>query len=163
MKTNFAQLLFASSLLLCSCSSSDDGDSQASVDAGPRADAGLRAIDLLGTWSASVHLFTDSADATETYDRIASGGETRMVVLAGGGTRTFVIQEGEESAYDGTLQVVGDTLRLTTIESPPRFWNWSFSLAGETLTLDEPNQEFDFTLADGAPVPATEHVVFDLK
>lgn len=152
-------VLVSSLLLLIGCGGNEDGETPATVDAGPRSDAGIRTIDLEGTWSASVHLFTSNINAADTYDRIASGGETRMVVLVGGGTRTFVTQEGVESAYDGTLEVIGDTVRLTSAETPPRVWNWSFSLSDGTLTLDDPNQEFDFTLASGTPVPAAEHIV----
>lgn len=148
--------------LSVACGGDEEG-SQPTFDAGPQVDAGPRIIDFLGTWSATSHVFTNNADTAETYGRIANGGETRMVVLAGGNTRTFVTQEGDESAYDGTLEVVGDVLRLTTNESPPRFWNWSFELNGSTLTLEDTEQEFDFTLSGAAPVSATENIVLELQ
>ncbi len=81
-----------------------DGDAAPTFDAGPTADAGVRAIDLLGTWNATSHTFTNNADSNETYDVLGTGGETRMTVLAGGGTRTFRTIDGASDDHDSMLE-----------------------------------------------------------
>lgn len=151
------------SLALAGACGSDDPEVEAPLDAGPSADAGVRTIDLVGSWQATSHVFTNNADSAQTYDVLGTGGETRMTVLTGGGTRTFRTINGASDDHDSMLAIVGDILRSTTNESPPRIWNWSFNLTGDTLTLDDAGQNFDFTLAGGTEVDATEHIVFVLN
>lgn len=155
-------LLFALGLTAPGCSD-DTSEVADPSDAGPRSDAAVRTIDLVGTWTASAHIFTNNANPDESFDLVANGGETRMVVLNSGGARTFRNFNGTSDDFDAQLSIIDNILRATSVETPPRVWNWEFVLSGDTLTLDEPNQPFDFTMTGGPEVEASEHIVFELQ
>ena len=49
---------------------------------------GITIEDLVGSWIATSDAHTNNANSAETFDMIAAGGEDRLTILAGGGTRT---------------------------------------------------------------------------
>lgn len=127
-------------------------------DSGTEPD-GITIGDFTGTWQASSHTFTNSADAGETFDLIANGGETRVTVLSGGRARTWVTIGTFYDEWDAQLSINGNVLTSTPAEATRPVKHWTFTLVGNTLTLTDSDSEFDFTLSGGAEVPATEVVV----
>lgn len=139
-----------------------------SDDQGPPDDT-VAIADLLGTWRASSHLFTDNANSTVKFDLIASGGETRMTVLASGGARTWITIGDCDAGpnppclyydeFDAALSISGDVLTVTPVEPSREVSKWRFTLEAGTLTLIRSDSMFDFTLQGGPMVPATERIV----
>ena len=127
----------------------------------PRDDSeGITISNLVGSWTASSHMFTNNANAGETYDLIANGGETRVTVLSGGGARTWVTFGPVSDEWDAQLTLAGSTLTSRPVEASRSVRNWRFTLEGNVLTLTDSDSGFDFTLSGAAEVPATEVVVF---
>ena len=120
---------------------------------------GISINDFTGTWNASSHNFTNNADAGESFDLIANGGETRITVLSGGRARTWVTIGTFSDEWDAQLSVSGNVLTSTPAESTRPVRHFVFSLAGNNLSLEDADSEFDFTLSDGPEVPATESLV----
>ena len=137
-------------------------------DQGPPDDT-VAVSDLVGTWQASSHLFTDNANSTVQFDLIASGGETRMTVLASGGARTWVTIGNCDAGpqppclyydeFDAALSISGDVLTMTPVEASRQVAHYELTLAGSTLTLVRSDATFDFTLQGGPGVPATQRIV----
>jgi hypothetical protein len=120
---------------------------------------GITIDNLVGSWTASSHMFTNNSDAGETYDLIANGGETRVTVLSGGGARTWFIFGPVDDEWDAQLTLVGSTLTSRPVEASRSVRNWTVTLEGNVLTLTDTDASFDFTLSDAAEVSATEVVV----
>ena len=116
---------------------------------------GLTVDDLVGTWSATSHVFTDDADATRRFDTIANGGETRMTVLEGGGARIWVTIGEFSDEFDVLLRIDGGTLIATPAEAGRSIRTWLVTFGGDTLTLSDGRSSFDFD-GSGEGVPATE-------
>jgi hypothetical protein len=146
------------SLLVAACN-----DSQ-----GPPDDT-VTVADLVGTWQASSHVFTNNANSTVQFDLIANGGETRMTVLASGGARTWVTIGDCDAGpnppclyydeFDAALSISGDVLTVTPVEASREVARYELALAGSTLTLIRPDATFDFTLQGGPEVSATQRIV----
>ncbi|MGK7311514.1 MAG: hypothetical protein ACN0LA_04685 [Candidatus Longimicrobiales bacterium M2_2A_002] len=135
-------------LLAAGCSDSGTGLDGISID------------DFTGTWRASSHSFTNNSDASETFDLIAHGGETRVTVLSGGRARMWVTDDAFYDEWDAQLSVSGNVLTATPAESVIRpVRRFVFALSGDDLSLEDADSEFDFTSSAGTPVSATEAVV----
>lgn len=134
------------------------GCSDSSTD--PGTDGGVSVADLVGSWTASSHTFTNNANSSESYDIIANGGETRTTVLTGGGARIWIEFGTFSDEWDVQLSISGTTLTATPAEATRETVSWTFALVGNTLTLTRSDSEFDFTLTGAAGVPATEVIVF---
>lgn len=121
---------------------------------------GVTIADLVGSWTASSHTFTNNANSTESFDIVANGGETRTTVLSHGGARTWFDFGTVSDEWDAQLAVSGNTITSTPVETTRETRVWTFTLEGTVLTLTDETSSFDFTLSAGAEVSATEVVVF---
>ncbi len=121
---------------------------------------GVTVADLVGSWTASSHVYTNNTNPAETYDIVANGGETRTTVLTGGGARTWVEFGAFLDEWDAQIAVSGTTITSTPVEATRDTRTWAFTLNGTVLTLTDASSSFDFTLGGGAGVSATEVVVF---
>ena len=146
MKRFIAALSLA--LVAAGCSDSDNA-------AGPEE---ITIADLVGSWTASSQLYTNNADTNERFDLVAAGGETRVTVLSHGGARTWVTLGTFSDEWDAQLSISGNTLTSNPVEASRPVRTWTFSLVGDVLTLTDANSGFDFTLAGGDGIPATEVV-----
>ncbi len=147
----FALLAFVSFVAI-GCSESSSGPEN--LPEGPTL------ADLVGSWTASSHTFTNTANSSESFDVVANGGETRTTVLVGGGHRTWFELGDFMDEWDAQLSISGNTLTSTPAEATRETRVWTFTLVGNTLTLTDSTSEWDFTLSEAAGVPATEVVVF---
>jgi hypothetical protein len=146
MKRFIAALSLA--LVAAACSDSDNA-------AGPEE---ITIADLVGSWTAASQVYTNNADADDSFDLVAAGGETRVTVLSHGGARTWVTLGTFSDEWDAQLSISGNTLTSNPVEASRPVRTWTFSLVGDLLTLTDDNSSFDFTLAGGDGVPATEVV-----
>ena len=115
--------------------------------------------DLVGSWTASSLVYTDNANPAQSLDLVALGGENRVTVLAGGGARTWVEFGTFSDEWDAQLTISGNTLRSQPVEASRGVRTWTFTLEGNVLELTDNSAEFDFTLAGGPAVSATQKVV----
>jgi hypothetical protein len=143
-------LVAALAVFATGCGESDPAD----------VEEGFTIADLVGSWTASSHRFTNNANAAESYDLIANGGETRSTVLAGGGARTWVEWGPISDEWDAQLSISGNTLNSNPVEATREVRTWTFTLQGPILTLTDATSSFDFTLTGAAEVSATEVIVF---
>jgi hypothetical protein len=141
------------SFLAVGCSESSSGPENLPED-------GPTLADLVGSWTASSHTYTNNANSSESFDVVANGGETRTTVLVGGGHRTWFVLGDFMDEWDAQLSISGETLTSTPVEVTRDTHVWTFTLVGTTLTLTRSDSEWDFTLSGAAGVPATEVVVF---
>ncbi len=124
-----------------------------SADAG--ADAGINVNAFTGTWVASKHEYTNNADSNETYDVVATGGESRWTVLNGGQARIFLTVNSVEDQWDAALLLLNGTLNTRPVETTRPRRTYDFVLDGDSLTLTDADADFDFTLSGATPVSAT--------
>ncbi len=142
-----APLLFIATLLV-GCS--DD----------PAEPNGLTLADLVGSWIATSDTHTNNANAAETFDIVANGGQVRTTVLATGSARTWVEFGTFMDEWDSALSLNGNTLTSDPVEAGRPTRTWTISLVDDVVTMTDANAEFDFTLMDAPPVSTTEVVVF---
>jgi hypothetical protein len=145
-----ASIVIAIAALAAGCSDSDPTDVTDEVTI----------ADLVGSWTASSHTFQNNANAAESHDVVADGGETRTTVLANGGARTWLDWGTYQDEWDAQLTINGSTLTSTPVESTRETRTWTMTLEGSVLTLSRATSTFDFTLVGGTGVSATEVVVF---
>ena len=121
--------------------------------------SGITTADLVGSWTATSLVHTNNANASETLDVIAAGGEVRFTMLVGGGTRTWT-EFGTSDEWDAAVTISGSTLTSNPVEEGRPTQAWQFTLVEDVLTMTDGNSEFDFTLTESAPVSTTEVIVF---
>jgi hypothetical protein len=136
-------------LLAAACSGSDK-------ETGPEE---VTMADLVGSWTAASLTYTNNANSAEKFDLIAAGGESRLTVLSDGRARTWLEIGSLSDEWDAQLSISGNTLTSTPAEASRGVRSWTFSLDGDLLELTDTSSEFDFTLANGAGVSATQLVV----
>lgn len=75
---------------------------------------GLDAVDLQGTWTATVYEFTDNANASNVVDIIARDGATFTLTVDASGTASTLLDDGVggSSSDSGTLDGTGTSLTL---------------------------------------------------
>ena len=149
MKRSAYSLLVILLLAFTGCDS-DSGSDEAD---------GLSLSDLTGSWTATSHTWTSTSNSSISFDLVAAGGETRMTVLNGGGVRTWVVLGDLADEWDAQLSINGNALTSTPAESSRSTDTYTAALSGNTLTLTDTANEFDFTLSEAAPTPATMVVV----
>jgi len=137
-------------LFLAACSDSDSGTRPEEITV----------ADLVGSWTASSLVFTNNANSAEKFDVIAAGGENRVTVLDGGRARTWIDFGTFSDEWDAQLSIAGNVLTSRPAEVSRSVRSWTFTLEGNVLTLTDSSSEFDFTLANGTGVSATEVVTF---
>jgi len=128
-------------------------------DSGSDDSDALSLSDFTGSWTASSHTYKSQANASMVVDIIALGGETRMTVLNGGGARTWVELGTFSDEWDAQLSLSGNTLTSTPAESSRPTVTYTVSKSGNTITLTDTSNAFDFTLSDATPTAATMVVV----
>ena len=109
---------------------------------------GLESSDLVGTWTATSMIFTSVEDPVASVDLVAVEGAILTLSLGEDDTYTWVLtipgvpEENEHEA--GTYVVTGSTVTLSETDtgSPEPF---TIVRNGDTLTLTDTNEEFDFT------------------
>ncbi len=106
---------------------------------------GLEPNDLAGTWVASVGVFTNPANTSQTADIVALGGSF-MLVLSADGTFTSTIQEPGDDLPDidtGTYEVVGSLITIAESGqgSPTEF---QAVRDGDSMTLTTSEEEYDW-------------------
>ena len=111
--------------------------------------------DFVGSWDATSFLFTNKANAGETVDLIALGGELRFTMLDGGGVRTWFTLDTISDEWDSQAVLSGSsTLTLTPVEAERGVRSFEYVLDNNSLILTNSQDSFDFTLSDGPEVPA---------
>ncbi len=146
----FCLVLAVTAVLATGCS--DDGGT--AVDP-------ITIEDFVGSWSATSQVYTNDGDPSETFDLIANGGETRMTVLSHGGARTWIEFGTFSDEWDAQLTVSGNTLTSTPVEASRPVRHYTFVHDGDTVTLTDTDEAFDFTLTGADPVPAAMVVVLE--
>ena len=147
-------MLLVLTVVLANCDSNSDSNSDSETNT-------ITVVDFVGSWTASSVVFTNNVNSSESIDLIAIGGETRMTVLVGGGVRTWVDVGDFSDEWDATLSVSGNTVTSTPVESSRPVVRFTFTMNGNTLTLTNTSEEFDFTLSGAAEVAATQVIVFE--
>ncbi len=114
---------------------------------------GVEPDDLAGTWTATAMVFTSAADPTTSVDLVPEGA-TLTLVLGAEGSYSFIYDSPWEATEDeaGVYEVSGHTLTLsiTGTGSPDA---WEISRNGDTMTLTDSAEVFDFV--DGVEEDAT--------
>ncbi len=122
---------------------------------------GLDSDDIAGTWVASVWVFTNPANTSQTADIMALGGSF-MLVLNADSTFTSTIQEpGDDlpGVDTGTYEVVGS---LITIAESGQGSPTAFQAVrnGDSMTLTTSEEDFDWD-DDGQDDPASLRLVLN--
>ena len=127
----------AASLLLAGCS-----------------DDGLEAVDLQGTWNATVYEYTDNANSSNVVDVIQRDGATFTLTVDATGTANTLFDDGVggSSSDSGSLNSAGTTLTLGGVP-------FEAVRNGNVLTLTNATRQFDF--GSGSSVSATLMIVMN--
>jgi hypothetical protein len=123
-------------------------------------ETGLTLGDLVGSWIATSDTHTNNANAAESFDMIAAGGEVRVTVLASGGARTWVEFGTFSDEWDAAITLSGNTLTSDPVEVGRPTVTWTVTLVNDVLTLTRTDAEWDFTLTGAQPVSTTEVIAF---
>ncbi len=122
---------------------------------------GLEPNDLAGTWVASVWVFTNPANTSQTADIAVLGGSF-MLVLSADGTFTSTIQEPGDDLPDidtGTYEVVGSLITIAESGqgSPTEF---QAVRDGDSMTFTTSDEEYDWN-DDQVDDSASMRIVLD--
>lgn len=150
LRTLVAPLLAVTFMVGCS-------DSIGSDPIGPESTPEEIAAALNGTWNATSFVFTNVANTSETFDLIANGGSFSLTITADGQFTGTLTSPGENETFSGTYVAQGTNLILTDAMEPNDPETVSFTLSGNTLTIDS-DDVFDFD-DDGVDEPATSRLV----
>lgn len=143
--------------LVAVVSSACGGSTGPDSDAPPT--ASVKVADVVGSWIASSLTYTDNANASKKLDVVAAGGEFRITVLAGGGTRHWLEFGALSDEWDALWTISGDKLTATPAESSRPLRRHTIKLSGNQLILTRTDASFDFTLSNAGGVAATEVIV----
>ncbi len=115
--------------------------------------------DLAGVWTATQFLLASTADPTVTVDRISQGGTYTLTFNADGtfSEAGLFSNPTKTESGSGTYVIEGTNLVLTEDIDPETF-AWGFVLSGNTLTLNSPDEPFDFN-EDGVEEAGTLEIV----
>ena len=129
----------ATSLALAGCS--DNG-------------TGLEAVDLQGTWLATVHEYTDNANSSNVVDIIQRDAASFSLTVDASGNASTLFDDGlgDNNSDSGNLNSAGTTLTLAGIA-------FDAVRSGNVLTLTNSNRQFDF--GSGSSVSATLRIVMN--
>ncbi len=108
---------------------------------------GVTIADLVGTWNATKLEFTNKANPAQKVDVVPLGAQLRIVVEASGRAIATFSFQGQSSVDTSQIAIRGDTL----VVDGRRLL---FTLSGNTLTMTDDNESFDFN-QDGAEEAAT--------
>lgn len=100
--------------------------------------------DFEGDWTASKFEFTNLANATETYDMIADGGEFDMTIAAGGTfSFSFVFPDQSTENSTGTWEIFGDVLIITD-DADSYISVMQYTTGTDTFTMFSNDDGYDF-------------------
>ncbi len=112
--------------------------------------------DLVGDWEATALVLTSVANPAVSTDLIARGGTFTLNVQPSGHYTAILLSGGAGAAELGLLSVSGSAISLrTTYPPPPDTATGTFSLSGNTLTIDA---ETEYAFLNGLKELAKEHV-----
>jgi hypothetical protein len=116
--------------------------------------------DLAGTWNATSMVFVDDADPTVSVDVVTMGASFQLVIAADG-TFTGAFAMGSEiEPFAGTIAISGTNLIITDSLDPTDTSTVAFTLDGNTLTLMDDEELYDFD-DDGQEEPANSTWVME--
>ena len=129
----------AASLVLTGCS--DDG-------------TGLEAVDLQGTWNATVYEYTDNTNSSNVVDIIQRDAASFSLTVDASGNASTLFDDGlgDNNSDSGNLNSAGTTLTLAGVA-------FDAVRNGNVLTLTNANRQFDF--GSGSSVSATLRIVMN--
>ena len=115
---------------------------------------GIEAVDLEGTWVASVYEFTDNANSQNVVDVIQRDGASFTLTVDASGSASTLFNDGlgGSSSDSGSLNSAGTTLTLGGVA-------FDAVRNGSVLILTNANQQFDF--GSGSSVSATLRIVMN--
>lgn len=119
-------------------------------------ETGLEAVDLQGTWAASVYEYTDNSDSQSVVDIGQRDGATFTMTVDASGTVSTELDDGVggTSSNSGTFDSTGSSLTLSGT-------TFAAVRSGNRITLTHADDEFDF--GTGSAVSATLRIVLDLQ
>ncbi|MCZ6916815.1 MAG: lipocalin family protein [Gemmatimonadetes bacterium] len=100
--------------------------------------------DLVGTWNAASFLFVSDADPNVTFELIAEGGSFTLVIAADGSYTGNFAMGTEVETFSGTITISGSNLVITDDLDPEDTSTVAFELNGNTLTMTDSDESFDF-------------------
>lgn len=107
---------------------------------------GVTIADLVGTWRATKLEFTNKANTAQKVDLVPLGAQLTIVVESSGRAISTFSFQGSTSVDTSQIAIRGDTLLIDGERAV-------FVLSGNTLTLTDNEEEFDFN-QDGTQDPA---------
>lgn len=112
---------------------------------------------LEGVWDATVYVFTNQANTSETVDIVAVDQASMVLTVQANGTTSSVFDDGQggTSSDSGTFTAEGDMLTLGGI-------TFQASLSGDRLTLTNDDAQFDFD-DNGSDEPATARITLQRR
>ena len=115
---------------------------------------GLEAVDLQGTWNATVYEYTDNANSSNVVDIIQRDGASFSLTVDASGNASTLFDDGlgDNNSDSGTLNSAGTTLTLAGVA-------FDAVRNGNVLTLTNANRQFDF--GSGSSVSATLRIVMN--
>jgi hypothetical protein len=108
---------------------------------------GITIADLVGTWNATKLEFTNKANPAQRVDVVPLGAQLRIVVEPSGRAISTFSFQGLTQVDTSQIVIRGDTLLVDGRRL-------LFTLSGNTLTLTDNNESFDFD-QNGTEEPAT--------
>jgi len=144
--------LLVLTIFLVSCDSSSSGEDDA-----------VTLQDLVGSWKATSHVFTNASNPSQSVDVVGLGEELDITVLSNGGVRTWLTVGEVSDEWDASISISGNTLTSTPAEASREGGEYSVSVNGDTFTLTDNSSQFDFTLSGQTPVAAKEVIQFTRK
>lgn len=120
----------------------------------------LKISDLSGSWKADSSIFTNNADGSESFDLVANDGEIRYTMFVDGRVRTWIVLGEFNDEWDALASLNGQILTVTPVESSRSVQKSTVVKNGNTITLTNKNDVFDFTLNGDSPTSATSVTIF---
>lgn len=100
--------------------------------------------DFEGSWTATSAIFTNNSNSEQVIDIIALGGEIRFTAFDDGRTRNWVVFGDFSDEWDALVTLSGDILTSTPAEDNRPVNTYTYTLDGNTLTLSNEDDVFDF-------------------
>lgn len=117
-------------------------------------ETGLEAVDLQGTWRATVYEFSDNANSANVIDIVQRDGATFTLTVDATGSASTLFDDGVggSSSDSGSLNSAGTVLTLAGIA-------YDAVRNADVLSLTDPSAQFDF--GSGSSVSATRRIVMN--
>ena len=123
----------------------------------------LSANDLVGSWEATSLVHTNNANSAQSFDMVENTAEISFTVLAGGKVRTWITFGTFHDEWDAQFSITDNILTTNPVETTREGATMSVVMEGNTVTLTNVNDSFDFTLMDEPAVATTSVGLFVRK